>query len=182
MLHALLSVHIAPHLQLQLSQLQAVLTRDPPSELEDHYSADHIKTTRAYSIDKKNFALVKGAFDFAESLAVLCLFLLPWSWQLAEKAVAKARPAWAGNEYVVSIAFVLLSAGFDTVKGVPWSLYSTFVIESRHGFNKQTLGLFFSDLVKSVRHCDVWRACQLCTWSHVTHWRAPSLQACQGPA
>jgi hypothetical protein len=24
--------------------------------------------------------------------------------------------------------------------GLPWSLYSTFVIEERHGFNKQTLG------------------------------------------
>ncbi len=36
------------------------------------------------------------------------------------------------------------------VMGVPWSLYSTFVIEERHGFNKQTLGLFFSDMIKSV--------------------------------
>ena len=32
----------------------------------------------------------------------------------------------------------------------PWSLYRTFVIEQRHGFNKQTLGLFFSDMIKSV--------------------------------
>lgn len=33
---------------------------------------------------------------------------------------------------------------------VPWSLYKTFVIEARHGFNKQTLSLFFSDIAKSV--------------------------------
>jgi|LauGreDrversion2_2_1035103.scaffolds.fasta_scaffold100331_1 STE24 endopeptidase len=38
------------------------------------------------------------------------------------------------------------------VTGLPWSLYSTFVIEQRHGFNKQTLGLFFSDMIKSVSH------------------------------
>lgn len=31
---------------------------------------------------------------------------------------------------------------------LPFSLYSTFVIEERHGFNKQTLGLFFSDMIK----------------------------------
>lgn len=32
----------------------------------------------------------------------------------------------------------------------PGSLYSTFVIEQRHGFNKQTPGLFASDLLKSL--------------------------------
>ena len=39
----------------------------------------------------------------------------------------------------------------NMVTGLPWSLYSTFVIEERHGFNKQTLGLFISDMIKSVR-------------------------------
>jgi len=33
-----------------------------------------------------------------------------------------------------------------TLLNTPWSLYSTFVIEERFGFNKQTLRLFFKDL------------------------------------
>ena len=33
---------------------------------------------------------------------------------------------------------------------LPFSLYSTFVVEQKHGFNKQTIGLFFSDLFKSL--------------------------------
>ena len=41
---------------------------------------------------------------------------------------------------------------FETVKNVRWSLYSTFVIEERHGFNKQTLRIFFVDILKQVRH------------------------------
>jgi len=36
----------------------------------------------------------------------------------------------------------------STILSLPASLYSTFVIEERHGFNKQTLKLFFSDMVK----------------------------------
>lgn len=36
------------------------------------------------------------------------------------------------------------------ISGLPWSLYHTFVIEERHGFNKQTLGLYISDTFKSV--------------------------------
>ncbi len=33
---------------------------------------------------------------------------------------------------------------------MPLSLYSTFVIEARHGFNNQTLSLFISDTIKSL--------------------------------
>lgn len=35
----------------------------------------------------------------------------------------------------------------QTLVGLPFSLYSTFVVEERHGFNKATLGLFFADKV-----------------------------------
>jgi len=33
---------------------------------------------------------------------------------------------------------------------LPFELYSTFHIEKKHGFNKQTLGLFFTDKIKST--------------------------------
>jgi STE24 endopeptidase len=33
---------------------------------------------------------------------------------------------------------------------LPLSLYSQFVIEARHGFNRMTLGLFIADLIKQT--------------------------------
>jgi STE24 endopeptidase len=36
----------------------------------------------------------------------------------------------------------------STIISMPFSLYQTFVIEERHGFNKQTLKLFISDTIK----------------------------------
>lgn len=36
----------------------------------------------------------------------------------------------------------------STVTSIPFSLYSTFVVEEKHGFNKQTIGLFFTDILK----------------------------------
>jgi len=33
---------------------------------------------------------------------------------------------------------------------LPWDYYSTFHIEKRHGFNKSTLGLFFTDKIKGL--------------------------------
>lgn len=44
----------------------------------------------------------------------------------------------------------MMHAGWSLVTGLPWSLYSTFVIEARHGFNKQTLGVFLADMAKSM--------------------------------
>lgn len=35
----------------------------------------------------------------------------------------------------------------QTVVGLPFALYSTFIVEAKHGFNKQTIGLFFADKV-----------------------------------
>ena len=54
------------------------------------------------------------------------------------------------HEIKATILFFILDSAKDTVLGIPWSLYSTFVIEERHGFNKQSLGLFFVDLLKQV--------------------------------
>lgn len=81
---------------------------------------------------------------------MLWFALLPVAWGWSRMAVAAVRPAWGESEYAVSIAFALLTTAFETVKGVPWGLYHAFVIEHRHGFNKQTVGLFFADIAKQV--------------------------------
>ena len=47
-----------------------------------------------------------------------------------------------------SIAFFILAMVFNNIVGLPLSIYSTFVVEERHGFNKQTVGFFAKDFVK----------------------------------
>jgi STE24 endopeptidase len=37
---------------------------------------------------------------------------------------------------------------YSQITNLPWSLYYTFVIEERHGFNKQTIGFYFKDMIK----------------------------------
>lgn len=55
-----------------------------------------------------------------------------------------------GGEIAQTVVFVLVVLLCNLVMELPWGLYSTFVVEQRHGFNKQTLGLYVSDLVKQV--------------------------------
>jgi STE24 endopeptidase len=44
-----------------------------------------------------------------------------------------------------SVLFFFSSQFPFSVLHIPWSLYETFVIEEKYGFNKQTLALFFKD-------------------------------------
>ena len=36
-----------------------------------------------------------------------------------------------------SLVFLLFTEFYSTVTGLPWTVYYTFVLEERHGFNKQ---------------------------------------------
>jgi STE24 endopeptidase len=64
--------------------------------------------------------------------------------------LAALHDLWAGRfdglAYGLAMIFsVMIISGLIDL---PLSLYSQFVIEARHGFNRMTLGLFFADLLK----------------------------------
>jgi STE24 endopeptidase len=47
-----------------------------------------------------------------------------------------------------SIAFVFIYAFVSNTSSIPISAIQTFVIEEKHGFNKTTVGTFFTDILK----------------------------------
>jgi STE24 endopeptidase len=47
-------------------------------------------------------------------------------------------------------AFIALLVAVASVLEMPFGLYRTFVIESRYGFNKMTLGMYFADMAKQA--------------------------------
>ncbi|EKD37420.1 MAG: hypothetical protein ACD_75C01138G0003 [uncultured bacterium] len=51
---------------------------------------------------------------------------------------------WSG------VLFFLLLSFAPLLLNIPFSLYSTFHIEKKYGFNTQTMGLWFADMVKSL--------------------------------
>ncbi|XP_020618221.1 CAAX prenyl protease 1 homolog [Orbicella faveolata] len=80
---------------------------------------------------------------------ILLLGGIPFLWRVSGVLISKFGYT-TDYEITQSIAFLLLGMLFSTITDLPWSLYSTFVIEEKHGFNKQTLGFFFKDLVKKL--------------------------------
>ena len=100
------------------------------------------------------FGTVSGAFHQALELLLLSCYYLPWLWGQAELLshfLAAHAPWYQHGEIGTTVIFFVLDGAKDTLLGLPFSLYSTFVVEQRHVFNKQTLGLFFIAVLKSVR-------------------------------
>lgn len=107
---------------------------------------EDMRKTLAYAADRYRFGLVSG---WSRVLAVLA-FVALGGLGLAERwalALGPALPFGAVGAGLVFFALLGLAGGlFD----LPFSLYATFVVEERHGFNRQTLRGFFVDLAKGL--------------------------------
>jgi STE24 endopeptidase len=53
------------------------------------------------------------------------------------------------NPLVLTLTFFAVIIFLQTLFSIPFSYYSTFVIEEKFGFNKSTKKIFFLDLIKS---------------------------------
>uniref|UniRef100_A0A8C6GTW3 CAAX prenyl protease n=1 Tax=Mus spicilegus TaxID=10103 RepID=A0A8C6GTW3_MUSSI len=71
---------------------------------------------------------------------------IPYLWRLSGQFCSSAG---FGPEYEIiqSLVFLLLATLFSALTGLPWSLYNTFVIEEKHGFNHQVLVTIYADYI-----------------------------------
>eukprot|EP00252_Welwitschia_mirabilis_P016005 TRINITY_DN35466_c0_g1_i1.p1 TRINITY_DN35466_c0_g1~~TRINITY_DN35466_c0_g1_i1.p1 ORF type:complete len:425 (-),score=70.04 TRINITY_DN35466_c0_g1_i1:276-1550(-) len=117
-----------------------------PKPLEGVVSQEKFEKSRAYSLDKSCFHFVHAAVNIMMDAAILLMGALPWLWQKSEDLVQKLglNPQ---NEIIHSLGFLAIATLWSQFVDLPFSLYSTFVIEARHGFNKQTIWLFIRDML-----------------------------------
>lgn len=98
-----------------------------------------------YTIAKARFGMLEMAF----AAAVLLGWTLLGGIDALNQAIAgSGLTAWGAlvPQLILLAAFGLISGLLD----LPFTLYSTFRIEERFGFNKMTLKLWLADLVKST--------------------------------
>lgn len=112
-----------------------------PAQFSEHISLASHQKAAAYGIDRSKVALVDIAVDTAWLLALTL-----------GGGLLALHDFWAarldGISYGLALMFsvMLLSGLVD----LPFSLYKQFVIEARHGFNRMTVALFASDLLKQT--------------------------------
>lgn len=110
-----------------------------PGEFAERISLPAHQKAADYTVDRSKFSLQTTLVDAALLLALTLGGGLAWLHDFWTSRLD-------GLSYGLAIIFsiMLVSAIID----LPFSLYRQFVIEARHGFNRMSLGLFFSDLLK----------------------------------
>jgi ABC-type phosphate/phosphonate transport system permease subunit len=114
-----------------------------PKEIAGIVSEDTFKKSSLYGGDKLFFSRFEGMFTFVFALFLLLVGWFPYAWDLSTfycnyttSVLLKMEISALQNEMLTTIYFVLITTVVDTLFSLPFSLYSTFVIEERHGFNK----------------------------------------------
>jgi len=96
-----------------------------------------------------DYTITKTRLGMLE-LALAAAVLVGWTLLGGLDALNQSMLAWLGNgmtqQLALLLAFALISGAID----LPFTLYQTFVIEERFGFNKMTFKLWLADLVKST--------------------------------
>lgn len=130
-------------LELLLSLLNLrSLTPDLPAEFAGIYDADKYSKSQRYTTDTTRFGIISATFS---TIIIVC-FLLAGGFNVIDTV---ARSAGFG-EIVSGLIFTAILMLLSGIISLPFSIYSTFVIEERYGFNTTTVKTFIIDLIKQV--------------------------------
>lgn len=104
--------------------------------LKEHTKAAH------YNVEKGQFARVQMFF----SAGILYAWTIGGGLLFLDNIVQAAQ----ASSIVSGLIFFILYGLFSMMIQLPFSLYSTFVIEEKYGFNKMSLKLYFVDMFKQI--------------------------------
>lgn len=111
-----------------------------PKELEGIYNEDEYNKQQNYSKDNSRLSIITSSFSFVVILAFL--FMQGFSW------LHYLLSSYVENPILLGLAFFgVLGLAMDLI-GIPFSIYDTFVIEEKYGFNKTTPKIFILDKLK----------------------------------
>ena len=141
---ALLLAGTAVRLWLASRQVRHVARHrgEVPAAFRERITVEAHRKAAGYTIAKTRFGILEMVF----SAAVLLGWTLLGGLDLVNQWLLGFFAAGMAQQIALVVAFVVISGAID----LPFSLYSTFVIEDRFGFNKMTLRLWLIDMAKGV--------------------------------
>ncbi len=116
--------------------------RGVPAPLADSVDEATAERSRAYTLANGRLALVGSLVGAALSAMALFSGVLPW----LDRTLARLGIAGA-NRFV---AFLVALSIASSLVSLPFSVYRTFVLEARFGFNRTTLRTWLADHAKSL--------------------------------
>jgi STE24 endopeptidase len=114
-----------------------------PREFEDRITPDAHRKAADYTVAKTRLSAIEAGVGLLVTLG----FTLAGGLQALSDAWAAV---FEPGGYAYGIALIVSAGVIAGLIDLPFSLYRTFRIEARFGFNRMTPGLFFADLAKAL--------------------------------
>ena len=113
-----------------------------PGEFQDVYDEETYEKSQRYTKERTKFGILTSVFN----LGLLLVFWFAGGFQWLDEIVRswELGVIWTGLVYIGILIFA------KQLLSLPFSIYSTFVIEEKYGFNKTTPKTFVLDLVKGL--------------------------------
>ena len=113
-----------------------------PNDISDVYEINEYQQSQSYKKTNHNFSKITSLF----SLITTLLFFFFDGFSIVDE-IARG---FSNNIIIITLIFFgIIIIGSDIIS-IPFSLYKTFVIEEKFGFNKSTKKLFFLDKIKGL--------------------------------
>ncbi|QZT37670.1 M48 family metallopeptidase [Halosquirtibacter xylanolyticus] len=113
-----------------------------PDSLKDIYEIQEYEKSQAYGKANAKLSMISSSLSFLITFTIIATRMFG------------SLDLWLGEYTDNPIWHALLFFGIlgiaSTIIDIPFSYYSTFVIEERYGFNRSTLKTFVTDLIKSL--------------------------------
>jgi STE24 endopeptidase len=113
-----------------------------PQDFSDRISLQEHQKAADYTSTKTRLDSLSTVFD--------ALILLGFTLGGGIQWLASLGQQWIGSPLTQGVAIITTVMLLSSLLELPFSLYRTFGIEARFGFNKMTLGLYFRDAIKSL--------------------------------
>ena len=116
-----------------------------PLHFKDHLDQKKYQKIIKYNVEKTNFQIMIICYDALIIGLILGLGLIPnfFSWLTIALPFTK-------NSIWLAITFIILLFQIISLLHIPFDIYRIFIIETKYGFNKMTLGLWITDQIKGL--------------------------------
>ena len=113
-----------------------------PNDVSDVYDINEYQQSQSYKKTNHNFSKITSLFSLITTL--LFFFFNGFS------IVDEIARGFSNNIIIITLFFFgIIIVGSDIIS-IPFSLYKTFVIEEKFGFNKASKKIFFLDKIKGL--------------------------------
>jgi len=113
-----------------------------PNDLKDFYDSKSYLKAKNYKIERGRLSSLSSLISFMFTLAMLYF--------LGFGLLSDFSVSFSESVIVQSSIFFFIIYLFNFILGIPFSYYSTFVIEEKYGFNKTDLKTFILDKIKGL--------------------------------